>query len=451
MEKTKYLIDTPPPTISGSNKNRGLHIGHIFSYTHGDIMARYQRYLNKELIYPKCFDTNGIPTQKSFSSISKDEPTVDNIIKFAIERSKFYEETFNSSGIHFGNQTYHTYDERSIKIAYSAFEFLKSKGIAYKATTEYLWSEKLKTSISQSEIDDNGIIERTGEKAITKIGDGWFINIKDHLPEIKKMIDQIEWKPLSYKKRADDWLEKIQWDWSISRERNFGIPIPGEENMTFDTWFISSLTPQLAWSSHTGKDSLECPIFDMRFQSHDIIRTWAFYTISMSYFLNNQIPWKTIMITGHTLDGNGDKFSKSSGNATPPKPLIDRHGSIGIRHWAISNTLGMDTKIDEDKMKMGWRMSNKFKNAKKFIQMQIDNSWIGEDINLIEIWNEYRKNILDSFDNIDFHIALELIYKFFWNIFCDEWIENSKKNPTSLTLKYIIEDFEPIFNIIYGE
>ena len=101
-------------------------------------MARYQRYLNKELIYPKCFDTNGIPTQKSFSSISKDEPTVDNIIKFAIERSKFYEETFNSSGIHFGNQTYHTYDERSIKIAYSAFEFLKSKGIAYKATTEYL-------------------------------------------------------------------------------------------------------------------------------------------------------------------------------------------------------------------------------------------------------------------------------------------------------------------------
>ena len=164
MEKTKYLIDTPPPTISGSNKNRGLHIGHIFSYTHGDIMARYQRYLNKELIYPKCFDTNGIPTQKSFSSISKDEPTVDNIIKFAIERSKFYEETFNSSGIHFGNQTYHTYDERSIKIAYSAFEFLKSKGIAYKATTEYLWSEKLKTSISQYEIDDNGMDIVTGKQ-----------------------------------------------------------------------------------------------------------------------------------------------------------------------------------------------------------------------------------------------------------------------------------------------
>lgn len=155
-------------------------------------------------------------------------------------------------------------------------------------------------------------------------------------------------------------------------------------------------------------------------------------------------------ITGHTLDGNGDKFSKSSGNATPPKPLIDKYGTSGIRHWSISNTLGMDTKIDENKMKMGWRMSNKFTNAKKFIQMQIDNNWIGEDNSLIEIWNEYKTNIINAFNSMEFNIALELIYKFFWNIFCDEWIEKSKKNPTSLTLKYIIEDFEPIFNIIYG-
>lgn len=441
--KTNYLIDTPPPTISGN-----LHIGHIFSYTQGDIMARYQRYLGKDLIYPFCFDNNGIPTGKLASN--KGIKGTENIINFSIEKSKDYLQTFNQCGIEFGTQSYHTYDEQSIKIAYGAFELLKSKGIAYKATTEYLWSEKLKTSISQSEIDDNGIIERTGEKAIIKIGEGWFIDIKSHLPKIKEMIDQIEWRPLTYKKRADDWIEQIQWDWSISRERNFGIPIPGEENMTFDTWFISALTPQLAWSSHIGYPSLSCPIFDMRFQSHDIIRTWAFYTIAMSYFINGQIPWKTIMITGHTLDGNGDKFSKSSGNATPPKPLLDKHGSNGIRYWSSSNTLGLDTKIDENKMKMGWRMSNKFKNAKKFIQMQIDNGWIGEDDSLMEIWYDYKTQILNAFESMEFNIANDLIYKFFWNIFCDEWIEISKKDPKSITLKKIIDELEPIFDIIYG-
>ncbi len=441
MKTNNYLIDTPPPTISGN-----LHIGHIFSYTQGDIIARYQKYLGKNLIYPFCFDNNGIPTGKLASN--KGIKGTQNIIDFSINKSKDYHDTFNLSGINFGEQRYYTYDDQSINIAYMAFEKLKERGIAYKATTEYLWSEKLKTSISQSELNDDGIIERTGEIPLIKTGEGWFINIKDHLPKIKEMIDKIDWKPFSHKKRADDWLEQIKWDWSISRERNFGIMIPGETS-TFDTWFISALTPQLAWSAHTGIPSLECPIFDMRFQSHDIIRTWAFYTIAMSYFLNNQIPWKSIMITGHTLDGNGDKFSKSSGNATPPKPLIDRYGANGIRSWSTSGTLGMDTKIDESKMRMGWKMSNKFKNAKKFIQIQIDNEWIGEDDKLIEIWSQYKSDILNAFDNMDLSIANDLLYKFFWNLFCDEWIESSKTKPTSITLKYIIEDLEPIFNIIY--
>lgn len=444
MKTNNYLIDTPPPTISGN-----LHIGHIFSYTQGDIIARYQKYLGKNLIYPFCFDNNGIPTGKLASK--KGIKGTQNIIDFSIEKSKDYLETFNLSGINFGDQSYYTYDNQSIEIAYKAFEILKEKGIAYKATTEYLWSEKLKTSISQSELDDNGIIERTGETPIIKTGEGWFINIKDHPPQLKEMIDKIDWNPITYKKRADDWLEQIQWDWSISRDRNFGIPIPGETSMTFDTWFISSLSPQLAWSAHTKQPSTECPIFDMRFQSHDIIRTWAFYTIAMSYFLNNQIPWKTIMITGHTLDGDGNKESKSSGNSTPPKPLIDRYHSNGIRHWSISSNLGTDTQIDEAKMKMGWRISNKFINAKKFIQMQIDNNWIGQDDNLIKIWEDYKSQILKAFDNMELNLASELIYKFFWNILCDEWIENSKKESISLTLRYIMEDLEPIFNIIYGE
>jgi valyl-tRNA synthetase len=441
--KTKYLIDTPPPTISGT-----LHIGHIFSYTQGDIAARYNKYLNKELIYPFCFDNNGIPTGKLASK--NGIKGIKNIIDFSIDKSLEYKENFTEAGIEFADQEYHTYDDNSISIAYKAFEILKEKGIAYKATTDYLWSEKLQTSISQSEIDDNGIIERTGEKAIIKTGEGWFINIKDHLPQLREQINKIDWKPIHFKNRALDWIDAIEWDWSISRERNFGIKIPEEES-TFDTWFISSLSPYLAWASHTKDDSIkDCPIFDMRFQSHDIIRTWAFYTITMSYFLSNQIPWKTIMISGHTLDGKGNKFSKSSGNATIAKPFIDKYGARGIRHWSISSTLGTDTKIDETRMRQGWKIYNKFQNAKNFIEMQKTNGWIGKDDNLIKIWTDYKSKILLSFDNYDYYSASEIMYEFFWNTFCDKWIEQSKKEPISETLEFILEDFYPIFNIIYG-
>lgn len=438
----KYLIDTPPPTISGN-----LHIGHIFSYSQGDIIASYQRYLGKDLIYPFCFDNNGIPTGKLASK--KGIKGTQNIIDFSIEKSKDYAEIFKASGINFSEEIYHTYSSSSIEIAYKAFEKLKQLGIAYKKETEYLYSEKLKTSISQSELNEEGLIERTGEKPIIKIGEGWFIDIKNHLEEIQKKIDQINWHPFKHKTRIDDWLSQIKWDWSISRERNFGIPIPGEEHMTFDTWFISALTPQLAWCARTGETSLECPTFDMRFQSHDIIRTWAFYTIAMSHFLNNQIPWKNIMITGHALDGNGDKESKSSGNATNPKPLIEKYGTGGIKHWSSANTLGLDTQIDENKMKMGWRITNKFNNAKKFIDMQIDQQWLGSNDSLMQEWLTQKAEILKAFENFELDKANDLIYKFLWNTMCDIWIEDSKKNPTSLTLKQIIQDFEPIFRIIY--
>jgi len=443
----KYLIDTPPPTISGKNNKCGLHIGHIFSYTQGDIIANYQKYLGKNLIYPFCTDTNGIPTSQAARSIGIINST--DIINFAIDMSKQYEQTFNESGIEFSKETYHTYNNIAIETCYKAFELLKEKGIAYKKETEFLYSEKLKCSISQSELNDEGLIERTGETPIIKTGIGWFIDIKNHLPQILEKIEQINWYPIKLKKRILDWIDGIQWDWSISRERHFGIEIPGEENMTFDTWFISSLTPQLAYGSHIGKSTLECPIFDLRYQSHDIIRTWVFYTIAMSYFLNNQIPWYNIMITGHALDGKGDKFSKSSGNSTAAKPLLDKYGISGLRHWATSNSLGNDIKIDEDCMKMGWRLNNKFQNAKKFINMQIENGWIGENEELYNEWLHHKDDILKSFELFELDKANNYIYKFLWNHLCDIWIEESKKKSCAITLKKIIEEFEPIFKIIY--
>jgi valyl-tRNA synthetase len=180
-----YLIDTPPPTISGQ-----LHIGHIFSYTQADIITRYQKYLGKDILYPWCFDNNGIPTSKLASSKGIRDKI--EILNFSIQKSKEYLETFNKCGINFSDNAYHTFDKNSIEIAYKAFELLKSKGIAYKAETEYLWCPKQKCSISQSELNDDGIIERSGELPEIKRGWGWFINLKDHIPQIKEKINQID-------------------------------------------------------------------------------------------------------------------------------------------------------------------------------------------------------------------------------------------------------------------
>lgn len=385
----EFLIDVPPPTISGN-----LHIGHIFSYTQGDIIAKYQKYQNKRLIYPFCFDNNGIPTGKLANS--KGIKGTREIIDFSINKAQEYKDVFNKAGIHFENQEYYTYNELTLEIVYKVFNLLKNRGIIYKKETEYLYSEKLKTSISQSELNEEGFIERTGEVPIIKKGIGYFINILDYLPQIQEMVDKINWTPL-HKSRIDNWIKDVKWDWSISRERNFGIPIPDEETLTFDTWFISSLSPQISYSSYVGEVTLNCPVFDIRYQSHDIIRTWAFYTIAMSYFLKQDIPFHNLIVTGHVIDNQGNKLSKSLGNTTNPLLIIDRYGINGIRHWASSNTLGKDIQLDEEELKKGWRIANKFINAKKFVSFQIENQYIGEDDSLFEVYLNYKKDILDSF------------------------------------------------------
>ena len=127
---------------------------------------------------------------------------------------------------------------------------------------------------------------------------------------------------------------------------------------------------------------------------------------------------------------------------------IDR---IFVRVLSSSYSLGTDIKLDEEKMKMGWRIENKLKNAKKFIDIQISNYWIGEDETLLEEYQGWKDKILNSFEEYEIDKASSLMYHFLWNTFCDKWIEDSKKKSTSLTLKYIIDDFEDIFKIIYNE
>lgn len=471
----KFLIDVPPPTISGL-----LHMGHVFSYCHMDFIARWQRWGLMEdkwengtvingpdpLLYPFCFDCNGLPTEKLAHSTSSRRITgQEQIVSFAEEMSAMYAELFKNIGMAWSPHRFHTFDANAIALAEMSFADLKAKGYAYKATREYFWCPKHQVSVSQAEIDDEGRYERSGEKVEIRTGEGWFINMLDHLPRIRQAIEDIAWtsdhfsitlpdqgsskaQPIVFKDRLIAWLDDLKYDWSISRERNYGIHIPGEpENIVFDTWFTSSLSPQMAWASHTSKPSLQCPIFDARFQAHDIIRTWALFTIVKSLYHNNQIPWKRIVISGHALDRNGKKISKSAGNFVPPQTYIDKYGMHGIRYWAALNQVGTDTRCDEKQMEKGKKLVNKIKNAYRFLRMGEAKGGKNQ-----EYWIEYCKvqgRVQTYFDDYNWPLALHTLTDFFWHTFCDKWIEECKTTPMYETLGEIFQGLMGEFGMIF--
>lgn len=437
----KYLIDMPPPTISGT-----LHMGHAFSYTQMDFMARFHKLKGKELIYPFGYDNNGIPTEKF--AYKNGITDTEGIINLSNETSKIYREFFNKLGMDFSNHEYNTFDEHSIKIALMSFEDLKQKGLIYKGTEKISCCKSCGKSIPNSEIE-NGKHIRDGGETFEKDGDAYFIKTMEFKTELKEQIEKIEWKPEKFKARILNWIDEMDRDWSIARYRDYGIAIPGEEHLKFDTWFTSSLTPQIAWASHTGIASLECPIFDLRFQAHDIISTWALYTIIKSYHHNKQIPWKKIIITGHALDKNGEKIAKSKGNFTTTDYYLNEFGGDGIRYWASQIQIGNDTLLDDDTMRSGKKLMIKIKNAGKFIEFQKSKEWLGYDESKENQWADAKAQIERCFEQGEYSYAFEELYNFFWKKFCDIFIEESKKNSCSLSLEKILNEMMLYWEIYF--
>jgi valyl-tRNA synthetase len=423
----RFLIDVPPPTISGL-----LHLGHVFSYAQMDFCARYAAWRGKQLVYPFCFDNNGLPTEKLALKEGITDP--DEMRKFSYGVSKEYAALFHQLGMAFPTgQYYATFDKKSVELCLMSFNDLKAKGLVYKAEAEYWYCPLTQVSVSQSELDENGCFERSGVKAELRKGTGWFIDILNHIPRIRKAIDEIEWKPDIFRERLHRWLDDLKFDWSISRERKFGIKIPREETPTFDTWFVSSLTPQLAFmGAEDANPTLYAPIFDVRFQAHDIIRTWALYTIVKSLYHNDQIPWKSIVVSGHALDPQGRKISKSAGNFVPPKVYFDKYGSDGLRYWAAHTVAGTDTKTDESVMNKGKKLVNKIKNARKFLLAKANE---GDGEGVYGQWLMVKDRFIAHMDAYEWQAGAELLFGFFWDDFCGDDDRSVEENPDQQRLE----------------
>jgi valyl-tRNA synthetase len=452
---TVYLIDVPPPTISGH-----LHMGHVFSYSHMDFVARWRRMKGDDLVYPFCCDNNGLPSEKLCIAGGATDLLAREILLH--EYQQRYVDHFKSLQQAFDYTSYYTTGSTGAKkLCLLSFEDLKSKGLAYKAETEFLYCPETGTSVSQSELDANGCFERSGVKAVVKRGEGWFVKILDNIPHIRKAIESINWHPEKFKFRLLKWLDEVKYDWSISRTRSFGIPIPGESGMTFDTWFISSLSPQLAYNAYKGHLSgrsgnlpmtLDCPVFDVRFQAHDILRTWALFTIVKSLYHNDQIPWKNVVVSGHALADGGGKISKSLGNATKtPTEYISEFGAAGVRYWTSLNRTGTDTRIDPNMMAKGKRLVTKIRNAGIFLDAHNSKDiGSGEDMEVYHEWATVRDQIDILMGQFDWSSAVKLLTSYFWETFCSKRIEQSKKTPINFTLGVVYDQLCDYFTVFLG-
>lgn len=315
----------------------------------------------------------------------------------------------------------------------------------------------------------------------------WFIKLQDKKEELIECGRKIKWKPQHMQHRYEEWVKGLNQDWCISRQRFFGVPFPvwykldSEGNPNYnepiiaersqlpvdpmvdvpngysadqrgkpngfmgdcdvmDTWATSALTPQIAMDT-AKSDKISLP-FDVRPQAHDIIRTWAFYTIAKAWMHSRTIPWKEVLISGFILDPDRKKMSKSKGNVVTPQHLIDNYGADSIRYWAARARLGVDTAFEEQIMAQGKKLINKIFNASKFVFTIVENSplkgvkdyetYITEPIDLA--WqnkmNLIIKQASDAFATYDYATALEAIEKRFWD-FCDNYLEIVKKRAYS--------------------
>jgi len=703
-QKKTFVIDTPPPTVSGS-----LHIGHIFSYTQIDILARFHRMMGKNVFYPMGWDDNGLPTEKRVQNLYavRCDPKLDYDSSFKAEKTDNKKSSYQSvSRKNFleichaqvledeskykklwkhialsvdWRQTYQTIGPYAQSLAQLSFLDLYKKDLVENRPSPVLWDTQFQTAVAQADVEDRekqgfyhdivfsvkggaGFVISTtrpellpacvaaaahpednryksffGKQAVTPLfhrlvpilpsshanpekGTGilmvctfgdmedvafcqkhnlpvlqiiddkgllididfdkgkfqslkakeaqsnysvlkglrvtqarkkiveilkakkhlqgepkeclhsvkfyekgefpleilpkrqWYIKILDYKEELLQQGRKIQWRPSFMRKRYEQWVEGLNQDWCISRQRPYGVPFPvwykaddrgrtdysqplmpdvksftnekliladpllqSTDNLTqflvspnelkipidplkrvpagfkgeqrdraggfradpdvMDTWATSSLTPYInsGWLLNSEKHKKLFPA-NLRPQAHEIIRTWAFYTIAKAYFHEKKIPWKNIAISGWVITPERMKMSKSKGNALTPENLIKTYSADAVRYWAAKARLGQDTVYDENLFKMGKRLVTKIFNASRFVRTQveglsysvledgfkevtapIDQSWLKALFNT-------KIQALNHLQNYNYAGALDLIEQQFW-IFCDNYLE----------------------------
>ncbi len=295
----------------------------------------------------------------------------------------------------------------------------------------------------------------------------WYIDVLSQKEPLLQAAEEIRWHPAQMKERYIAWVKNLKWDWCVSRQRYYGVPIPvwyckncgkpvfpaegslpvnptetpypgvcscgcGEflpETAVLDTWATSSVTPLL----HKARGLREYPM-SMRTHAHEIIRTWTFYSIARSLYHTGRLPWKDLMISGFVLAKKGEKISKSKGNGTDPAALIREHSADALRLWAANARLGTDTFFSPADLQPEKRLLTKLWNAARFAAPLLEDfcETPRPALRSIDRWLLARKDetVLSAaawLDRYEAGQARHEIDRFFWNDLCDAYIELSKE------------------------
>ena len=285
----------------------------------------------------------------------------------------------------------------------------------------------------------------------------------------------LTWHPDHMRHRYSNWVEGLNGDWLVSRQRWFGVPVPvwypldanaetlhdsplvpSEDSLpidpstdvppgysedqrgkpggfigdpdVMDTWATSSLTPQIAGKWEDDNDLFQRVFpFDVRPQGHDIIRTWLFATMVRSHFEHHTAPWANAALSGWILDPDRKKMSKSKGNVVTPVDLFDKYGSDAVRYWAVGARPGIDTAFSEDQMKVGRKLAMKLLNVTKFVLGFGESDatavpTVAIDIAMLKRLSGVVDECTAAFEAFDYARALERTESFFW-WFCDDYVE----------------------------